>query len=81
VLRLLLMVTAVGCAAPTTSREGRVLDALAEDNYAWALRDPALVRMKLRKMQRGPYEWLRGTAALYWRDVTEPGGPTRRVGS
>jgi len=37
--------------------------------------------MKLRMMQRGPYEWLRGTAALYWRDVTEPGGPTRRVGS
>ena len=30
--------------------------------------------MKLRKMQRGPYEWLRGTAALYWRDLTEPGG-------
>lgn len=30
--------------------------------------------MKLRKLQRGPYDWLRGTAALYWRDVSEPGG-------
>jgi hypothetical protein len=62
-----------GCAAGGDSRAGRILDSLAEDNYAWAARDPELVAMKLHKMQRGPYEWLRGTAQLYWRDVTEPG--------
>ena len=71
----LLVLLIVGCAAPTGSRESRIFDTLAEDNYAWSLRDPDLVRMKLRKMQRGPYEWLRGTAALYWRDLTEPGAP------
>jgi hypothetical protein len=62
------------CAAiePAT-REQRVIDALADDNYVWALREPELVALKLRKMQRGPYEWLRGTAALYWQDLTEPG--------
>lgn len=62
-----------GCVASTDTRAARILDALAEDNYIWAARDPALVAMKLHKMQRGPYEWLRGTAPLYWRDVTEPG--------
>ena len=64
-----------GCAdALPSAREQRVIDELANDNYIWGLRDPQLVALKLRKMQRGPYEWLRGTASLYWRDLTEPGG-------
>lgn len=64
----------VGCAAPLPSeREQRVIDTLADDNYVWANREPELVRLKLKKMQRGPYEWLRGTNTLYWRDLTEPG--------
>ncbi|MEO8703397.1 MAG: DUF2252 family protein [Kofleriaceae bacterium] len=73
-MRSIMLLLVAGCAQPVSEREGRILDTLAEDNYAWALRDPALVALKLRKMQRGPYEWLRGTAALYWRDVMEPGG-------
>jgi Uncharacterized protein conserved in bacteria (DUF2252) len=71
----LALLLVVGCASPRDDREARILDTLAEDNYAWAQRDPALVAMKLAKMQRGPYEWLRGTALLYWRDATEPGAP------
>ncbi len=67
-------VLAAGCGnALPSEREQRVIDALADDNYVWALRDPALVAKKLVKMQRGPYEWLRGTAGLYWRDLTELG--------
>jgi uncharacterized protein (DUF2252 family) len=72
-LRLASVIALVGCAGEPATREQRVIDALADDNYMWALREPALVEMKLRKMQRGPYEWLRGTAGLYWRDVMEPG--------
>ena len=65
-----------GCAAPAghdDARHARIVDTLAEDNYVWARRDPALVARKLHKLQRGPYEWLRGTGALFWRDVMEPG--------
>src|SRR5262245_52698646 len=65
---------ASACASSdAASREQRILDLLADDNYEQALRDPELVAMKLRKMQRGPYEWLRGTAAVFWRDLTDPG--------
>lgn len=75
-LRAVLVVALAGCAAPSTDpRLARIIDTLADDNYALALREPALVAMKLRKMQRGPYEWMRGTAVLYWRDLTEPGEP------
>lgn len=72
--RRLVLIALVGCASEPPSREQRILDTLAIDNYVAGLREPALVAMKLRKMQRGPYEWLRGTAALYWRDLAEPGG-------
>lgn len=71
-------VLVAGCAdALPNDRAQRVIDFLADDNYMWARRDPALVALKLTKMQRGAYEWLRGTSNLYWRDLTEPGG-TRR---
>ena len=68
------VVLVASCASPDAAdREQRIVTSLADDNYLWALRDPALVERKLAKMQRGPYEWLRGTANLFWRDVMEPG--------
>ncbi len=70
----MLVSVVAGCASELDAREGRILDALADDNYMWAQREPELVSMKLRKMQRGPYEWLRGTALLYWRDATDLSG-------
>ncbi|MFN0250671.1 MAG: DUF2252 family protein [Kofleriaceae bacterium] len=70
----LLLLALVGCASPADpAREQRILTALADDNWLWAKRDPELVQLKLVKMQRGPYEWLRGTASLFWRDLMEPG--------
>jgi uncharacterized protein (DUF2252 family) len=75
-MRPLVLIAVAGCSAtPLDVRAQRVIEALAVDNYAWSLREPAVVEMKLRKMQRGPYEWLRGTAGVYWRDVYEPGVP------
>jgi len=70
---VLTLLAACSSGPEATVRERRVLDALADDNYMWSLREPELVAMKLRKMQRGPYEWLRGTAPLFWRDLMEPG--------
>ena len=70
-----LVLIAAACSPPARSdRDQRVIAALAEDNYVWATRDPELVAMKLHKMQRGAFEWLRGTAGVYWRDVTDAGG-------
>ncbi len=68
------LILVASCASPEVAdREQRIVTALADDNYLWALRDPELTRLKLVKMQRGPYEWLRGTASLFWRDLMEPG--------
>jgi uncharacterized protein (DUF2252 family) len=54
-----------------SARELRVIETLREDNRVWGERDPELVRLKLAKMQRNDYEWMRGTAGLYWRDVVD----------
>lgn len=71
----------MGCASPSIeeARAQYVVNAIAEDNYEWSLREPALVRMKLTKMQRDPFDWLRGTPVVFWRDVNEPGNraPTK----
>ncbi|MCX5745298.1 MAG: DUF2252 family protein, partial [Proteobacteria bacterium] len=70
----LVIVLLGGCANPARdARDAFVLGTLADDNAMWARREPELVRQKLVKMQRDPYTWLRGTAAVYWRDATTPG--------
>ncbi|HEY5922573.1 MAG TPA: DUF2252 family protein, partial [Kofleriaceae bacterium] len=79
-LRIALYLALAGCAVETGSREDRIVSILADDNYEWTLRDPELVALKLMKMQRGPYQWLRGTAALFWQDVTERGGERSATG-
>ncbi|HEY3806781.1 MAG TPA: DUF2252 family protein [Kofleriaceae bacterium] len=71
------------CASPARdARDAYVIDTLAEDNYMWALRDPSTVAMKLTLMQESPFLWLRGTAPVFWRDLTTPGvdRPATRFG-
>jgi uncharacterized protein (DUF2252 family) len=69
---LLLLGLLVACGDDGRSaREQRVIDTLAEDNRVWNERDPELARLKLVKMQRNDYEWMRGTAGLYWRDIAD----------
>lgn len=70
----LLALVVLGCAAPApATRAQEVVSALADDNYVWSLREPDLVALKLKKMQRGAFTWLRGTANVFWRDLTAPG--------
>src|SRR5664279_1065594 len=69
------VIALAACAAPKAPRDAFVINVIAEDNYEFSLRDPALVAMKLTKMQRDPFDWLRGTAPVYWHDVTDPGAP------
>jgi uncharacterized protein (DUF2252 family) len=56
---------------PRSARELRVIETLAQDNRAYAERDRELVELKLVKMQRSTYDWMRGTSAVYWRDVND----------
>jgi uncharacterized protein (DUF2252 family) len=73
-MRFAALLLFAACAnAPEPSRDQRVIAILADDNYVWARREPELVAHKLAKMQRGVFPWLRGTAAVYWRDATDPG--------
>jgi uncharacterized protein (DUF2252 family) len=73
-VKLTAVVLVAACGTPVASqRDAFVIDTLAEDNYAWALREPDTVAMKLKKMQREPFLWLRGTPAVYWRDLTSVG--------
>lgn len=73
-MRSVAFVALCACASPASDdRDAYVIDTLAEDNFMWAQRDPDLVAMKLVLMQEEPYEWLRGTAPVYWRDLATPG--------
>lgn len=68
-----LALLAVGCGTSSSAREDFIVNTLAVDNYVYAQRDPDLVALKFKKMQRDPYLWLRGTAAVWWHDATDPG--------
>lgn len=66
---------AAACTAPAAedARRQWIVDTLAADNLVYELRDPALVAGKLIRMQGGPHAWMRGTAGIFWRDLTGPG--------
>lgn len=71
--------------APTTTDARGVFlqEALAQDNRDLLEREPALTQGKLRKMAATPYNHFRGSAAIYYADLTEPGAAryTTRHGS
>ena len=72
-LLLSVAMTLTACASPDDSRLARVTAILQQDNWAFALRDPARVAMKLRKMQRSWFEWTRGTLSVFWADHVAEG--------
>ncbi len=47
-------------------------DLLVADNQIWLVRDPELVEEKFDRMEEDPYDFLRGTAALYYQDLQQP---------
>ena len=67
---LVVLISACGD-EPRSPRELRVIDTLVADNAAYTAREPWLVALKLKKMQRSSYEWMRGSSGLYWRDVID----------
>lgn len=62
--------------APNTKIDGRakwLRDVLLADNRDLLEREDALTRGKFIKMRATPYNYFRGTAAIYYRDMLTPG--------
>ncbi len=65
-----------GCSGAATDDELRkawLVEALADDNRVWLSRDPALLGAKYAKMAADPYDYLRGTAGVTFRDRARAG--------
>jgi hypothetical protein len=51
------------------SRSAWLQEQLRRDNAAWLSRDPELVAVKLDRMAADPYDFMRGTAGIYYNDL------------
>jgi uncharacterized protein (DUF2252 family) len=56
------------------ARTGFLITCLTDDDQRWLEREPAALAGKYRKMATRGFDFFRGTAGLYWRDVSA-GGP------
>ena len=50
----------------------RLRDVIVADNQIWLGRDPEQVEEKYDRMAADPYDFMRGTAGLYYADLTQP---------
>ncbi|MEZ4403379.1 MAG: DUF2252 family protein [Kofleriaceae bacterium] len=74
VAALVAAAAAAGCSLPAAdARTAFVISALTADNQRWLDRDPAAVAGKYQRMASRRYDFFRGTAGLFWRDVTDGG--------
>ncbi|HNH47280.1 MAG TPA: DUF2252 family protein, partial [Myxococcota bacterium] len=63
----------LACAASVDEvRMAQLRDVLVADNQIWLVRDPEQVEEKYDRMAEDPYDFLRGTAALYYQDLQRP---------
>lgn len=72
------ILTALGCHAAQDADDARrrwLQDALIADNRDIMERDPSATAQKLAKMASSPYSFYRGTAPLFWADLTSPAAP------
>ena len=69
-----LAATAGACAEVSDDpRRAFVLDALTRDNQRWLDREPDKVAIKYQRMATRTFDYFRGSAGIYWRDVTGAG--------
>ena len=66
---------AAACSQPAGDdpRAAFLHSTIVDDNRVWITRAPQLAAQKLEKMATRRFDYFRGTAAQYWRDVTSPG--------
>lgn len=72
-LLAILGLVAACSAAEDDARTGFLIAALTDDNQRWLDRDPEALAGKYRKMATRGYDYFRGSATVYWRDVTVAG--------
>ncbi|MCB9795469.1 MAG: DUF2252 family protein [Alphaproteobacteria bacterium] len=77
-LRHALILTAAllgACSAPEAeeARRAWLVDALVQDNLTWMSRDEALLANKYATMAADPYDFMRGTAGVFFQDLSRPG--------
>ncbi len=63
---------ACGPADPDQARVALIRDTLTNDNAVWMARDHALLQGKYAKMAADPFDFVRGSSALYYADLTRP---------
>lgn len=73
----MLIVALAGCvlgeSTPEALRSAWLVDALVDANQVWLSRDPSLLAAKYEVMAEDPYDWVRGTADVFLRDLARPG--------
>lgn len=66
---------AAGCAGADADavRAAWLVDVVHQDNLVWRSRDPALLAEKYERMAADPYDWMRGSATVFLRDLERAG--------
>lgn len=54
-------------------RTAWLTDALVDDNRPWLSRDPTLLGTKYEEMSEDPYDFMRGTTSVFYRDLERAG--------
>ena len=61
------------CSSNAPTRDAWLVEQLYQDNLVWLQRDPALLSGKYAKMAADPYDFMRGTSAIFFRDLARAG--------
>ncbi len=69
---LLCWIPAFGCAAGPSARAAFVQEVLVRDNRVWLSQDTDLVADKFAVMADDPYDFMRGSVALHFADLSRP---------
>jgi len=71
-LVLLVLVAACAPVSPDQARTAFLRDTLTADNAIWLGRDTELLAGKYAKMAADPFDFMRGTSALFYADLSRP---------
>jgi uncharacterized protein (DUF2252 family) len=67
------MLAACGGGSWEEARSAWLVDALVDDNLVWLSREPGLLATKYDVMAADPYDFMRGTAGVFYRDLERAG--------
>lgn len=63
----------IACGIPEDPRAAWLVEQITRDNRVWWTRDPEVLAAKYRTMAADPYDYMRGTAGVFLRDLERPG--------